>query len=170
MNGALKIVTAVAGGYLAGRSRKGLLIVPMALAGWAAKKGVEDRLLSGPLGAVGKEVMQQVQASAGQVVTGRAERLSDALEGRTATLRTGEQAVGAAADAAQAGVSGAAGKTVETVRGGQSESGNGRWNDEAAPQSDEQEDAGADAGESGSRRPQQRPANAGRRGASGSAR
>src|ERR671931_340535 len=66
-NGALKIGAAVVGGYLAGRSRKGRLLIPMALAGWAAKKGVEDRLGGSALGAVGPEAGERAGKAAGQV-------------------------------------------------------------------------------------------------------
>ena len=101
-NGALKIGAAVVGGYLAGRSRKGRLLIPMALAGWAAKKGVEDRLGGSALGAVGAEVARQLQTSAGRALTARVETLTDALQQRTAAIRDGAAAAGAAGEAAGA--------------------------------------------------------------------
>ena len=101
-NGALKIGAAVLGGYLAGRSRKGRLVIPMVLAGWAAKKGVEDRLGGSALGAVGAEVGRQLQASAGRALTARVETLSDTLQQRTAAIRDGAAAAGAVGEAAGA--------------------------------------------------------------------
>jgi hypothetical protein len=95
-NGALKIGAAVVGGYLAGRSRKGRLLIPMALAGWAAKKGVEDRLGGSALGGVGAEVARQLQTSAGRALTARVETLTDALQQRTTAIRDGAVAAGAA--------------------------------------------------------------------------
>ena len=119
-NGPLKIGAAVLGGYLAGRSRKGRLLIPMVLAGWAAKKGVEDRLGGSPLGAVGAEVGRQLQASAGRALTARVETLSDTLQQRTAAIRDGAAAAGAAGQEA-AGAAGQeagerAGNAADQVR------------------------------------------------------
>lgn len=119
-NGALKIGAAVVGGYLAGRSRRGRLLIPTVLAGWAAKKGVEDRLGGSALGAVGAEVGRQLQASAGRALTARVETLSDTLQQRTAAVRDGAAAAGAAGQEA-AGAAGQeagerAGKAAGQVR------------------------------------------------------
>jgi hypothetical protein len=132
-NGALKIGAAVVGGYLAGRSRRGRLLIPMVLAGWAAKKGVEDRVGGSPLGAVGAEVGRQLQASAGRALTARVETLSDTLQQRTAAVRDGAAAAGAAGQEA-AGAAGqeageragkAAGQVRSQVPGAEEEAGDG---------------------------------------------
>jgi hypothetical protein len=111
-NGALKLGAAVIGGYLAGRSRRGRMLIPVVLAGWAAKKGVEDRLGESPLGAVGAEVARQLQASAGKALVARVGTFSDTLQERTANIRDGAAAAGAAGQ--QAGES--AGKAAGKVR------------------------------------------------------
>src|SRR5919201_627498 len=116
-NGALKIGAAVLGGYLAGRSRKGRLVIPMVLAGWAAKKGVEDRLGGSALGAVGAEVGRQLQASAGRALTARVETLSDALQQRTTAIRDGAAAAGAAGQEAAGAAGQEAGESAGEAAG-----------------------------------------------------
>lgn len=120
-NGALKLGAAVVGGYLAGRSRKGRLVIPMVLAGWAAKKGVEDRLGGSPLGAVGAEVARQLQTSAGQALAARVEALSDTLQERTAAIRDGAAAAGAAGQEAGERAGSAADQVRSQVPGAGSE-------------------------------------------------
>lgn len=114
-NGALKLGAAVVGGYLAGRSRRGRLLIPMVLAGWAAKKGVEDRLGDSPLGAVGAEVARQLQTSAGKALAARVETLSGTLQERTATIRDGASAAGAAGQQAAESAGNAAGQVRSRV-------------------------------------------------------
>lgn len=111
-NGLMKIGAAVAVGYILGRTRKGRLLLTAAGLGMAARGGLESRqgrLLEGPLGSVGKEVAGQLQTAAGKALAARVDRLSDALEERTANLRP-EQAAEAAGAAAQAAASAAPGE------------------------------------------------------------
>lgn len=152
-NGALKIGAAVIGGYLAGRSRRGRLLVPIVLGGWAAKKGVEDRLGGSPLGAVGAEVARQLQSSAGRALTARVETLSDTLQQRTAAIRDGAAAAGAAGQ--EAGER--AGKAADQVRAQAPGAEAGSEETEPADAEEEAEDGEEHQG------PSSRPAGGGRR-------
>ena len=161
-NGALKLGAAVVGGYLAGRSRRGRMLIPMALAGWAAKKGVEDRLGASPLGAVGAEVARQLQTSAGKALAARVETLSDTLQERTAAIRDGAAAAGAAGQ--QAGET--AGKAAGKARSRVPTEATGTETESAG---DDTED-GADSRDQRGGGSSSRAAGGGRRGASASSR
>jgi hypothetical protein len=164
-NGALKLGAAVIGGYLAGRSRRGRLLIPVVLAGWAAKKGVEDRLGASPLGAVGAEVARQLQASAGKALAARVGTIAQTRHEHTTNIRDGAAAAGAAGQ--QAGES--AGKAAGQVRSQLPTEATGTGTESA--EDDDAED-GADGADSDQQRGGRasRAAGGNRRGASASAR
>jgi hypothetical protein len=87
-NGGLKIAAAVAAGYLLGRTGKGRLVLVVATAVMAGRGSLRSGdLLSGPLGTVAKEVLGQVEASAGKALNARV----DSLHERTSSLRASGQ-------------------------------------------------------------------------------
>ncbi|MBO0683753.1 MAG: hypothetical protein J2P45_11390 [Candidatus Dormibacteraeota bacterium] len=161
-NGALKLGAAVVVGYLAGRSRKGRMLIPAVLAGLAAKKGVEDRLGASPLGAAGAEVARQLQTSAGKALAARVETLSDTLRERTAAIRDGAAAAGAAGQ--QAGET--AGKAADQARSQVPTEATGTETGSAGGDTED----GADSGDQRGGGSSSHAAGGGRRGASASTR
>ncbi len=95
-----KIATAVAGGYLLGRTKKGKLALSlgMMLAGRKLRLNPQDlartvagsRLLSGPSDQVRKDLLEGTKSAAGSALEGRMNSLADSLHERSAALEGGD--------------------------------------------------------------------------------